>query len=82
MRQTDNTKSSYPTKASAKAKCGTLKRVPVKKIYCTKCQKLVKGQIQSSGATTRVICPRCTQHLRVWKVTSWKSVLDGVFTTT
>jgi hypothetical protein len=68
------------TKSATGVEGGVLKRLPIKKIYCTKCKQLVKGQIQSSDGTQQIICPVCSQHLRVWKNTSWIGSRSGVFT--
>lgn len=68
------------TKLPSKLEGGVLKRLPIKKIYCTKCKQLVKGQIQSSDGTQQIICPICSQHLRVWRNTSWIGSRSGVFT--
>jgi len=67
------------TKSPSGVEGGVLKRLPIKKIYCTKCKQLVKGQIQSSDGTKQIICPICSQHLRVWKNTSWIGLKSGVF---
>jgi hypothetical protein len=68
------------TKSPSRLESGVLKRLPIKKIYCTKCKQLVKGQIQSSDGTEQIICPICSQHLRVWKNIAWMSAKNGVFT--
>jgi hypothetical protein len=68
------------TKSASRIEGGVLKRLPIKKIYCTKCKQLVKGQIQSSDGTQQIICPICSQHLREWKDTSWIGARSGVFT--
>lgn len=73
-------KSSAETKSQSKNEGGILKRLPIKKMYCTKCKKLVKGQIQNSGDTKRIICPMCNLNLWVWGNTSWISAKSGVFT--
>jgi hypothetical protein len=69
------------TKSQSGLKGGVLNRLPIKKIYCTKCKQLVKAQIQSSDGTKQIICPICSQHLRVWKNTSWIGLKSGVFNT-
>jgi len=76
-----NVISHHGAKSPSRLESGVLKRLPIKKIYCTKCKQLVKGQIQSSDGTKQIICPICSQHLRVWKDTSWMSAKSGVFTT-
>ena len=80
MIQSANVKSSNGTKKPSKLEGGILKRLPIKKIYCTKCKKLVKGQLQISGDTQRIICPICNQQIWVWKNTSWTSARSEVFT--
>jgi hypothetical protein len=77
---TTNARSSNGTKSLSKVEGGVMKRVPIKKVYCTKCKKLVKGQVQNTGDVKRIICPRCSLHLWVWKSTAWtssKSELNG-----
>jgi RNase P subunit RPR2 len=73
MRTSDNFKSNYVTKAIPKVKEGPLIRLPIKKMYCNKCQRLVKGQIQSTNNTAQITCPRCGQNLCHWDTTSWRS---------
>jgi RNase P subunit RPR2 len=80
MKLAADVKSSNGTKAPSKVEGGDLKRLPIKKVYCTKCKKLVKGQVQISGDTKRIICPICSLHLRVWKSTAWTSIKSEVFT--
>jgi len=46
--------------------------LPIKKVYCNKCKRLVRGKKQSSDDTTLMICPRCNQHLWVYERTTWK----------
>jgi hypothetical protein len=73
MRPTENAKSNIEIKAPVKMEAGPLVRLPIKKTYCTKCQKLVKGQIQGSGHATLIKCPKCSQQL--WSRSSglsWK----------
>jgi hypothetical protein len=79
MKQPTNLKSNNETKKPSKVEGGILKRLPIKKIYCTKCKKLVKGQMQSSGDTQRIICPICSQQLWVWKDISWARAKNEVF---
>jgi hypothetical protein len=80
MIQSANAKSSGVTKKPSKVEGSILKRLPIKKIYCTKCMKLVKGHKQSSGDTLRIICPVCSQQLWVWNNTSWTCARSEVFT--
>jgi RNase P subunit RPR2 len=77
MRASLNETNSSRPKAPVKTKTGTLIRLPIKKIYCTKCQQLVKGQTQNSGNTTQIICPRCSQTLWFWKSISWRRTGNG-----
>jgi hypothetical protein len=62
-----------PSKAPSKEKSGLLVRLPIKKTYCTKCQKLVKGKAQISGDSTKINCPKCGRGLWSWNCISWKS---------
>jgi hypothetical protein len=79
-RPTATAKGGYAPKTSSKAERGVQKRRPVKKMYCTKCKRLVKGQMQSQGVGKRIICPLCGLHLWVWNRTSWACVKGEVFT--
>jgi hypothetical protein len=64
-------------KSTPKLKLSPMVRPPIKKIYCTKCQKLVKGTMHGSGKTTQVKCPKCAQNLWGWNVTAWRCGGDG-----
>jgi hypothetical protein len=79
MKPAANIKSSNGTKSSSEVEGGVLKRLPIKKIYCTKCKKLIKGKIQTSADIKQIICPICNLHLRVWKSTAWTSLKSEVF---
>jgi RNase P subunit RPR2 len=70
-------KSVVPVKAAKKVQNGPLVRLPSKKLFCTKCLKLVRGKIQNSGINTQISCPKCATQLRVWTITSWKTSKDG-----
>jgi DNA-directed RNA polymerase subunit RPC12/RpoP len=50
-----------------------LMRMPVKKIYCSKCQRLVRGQSEGSNGSTQISCPRCGLRLWFWGSISWRS---------
>lgn len=73
-----NGKSSSGVKSPSKVEGGILKRLPIKKMYCTKCKKLVKGQMQNTGDARRINCPSCGLHLWVWRDTSWASAKRDV----
>jgi RNase P subunit RPR2 len=77
MRTPEKAKSNTSIKAPLKGKGSLEVRLPIKKIYCTKCQRLIKGKIQNSGGTTQVICPKCSQSLRTWNHILWRSVELG-----
>jgi RNase P subunit RPR2 len=77
MRPAANTNSGSNVKAPLKAERGPSVRLPIKKTYCNKCHKLVSGQKQISGSTTRIICPKCNQQLWVWNSLIWRSVKSG-----
>jgi hypothetical protein len=77
MRPQENTRGIPVSKhSSVGVKGGPQMREPIKKIYCTKCQRLVKGQMQKSGTTTQVVCPRCAQHLWVWEAVCWRKAVN------
>jgi RNase P subunit RPR2 len=75
MRTQENVKSNYVTKATSTTKVGPTIMMPIKKIYCAKCQRLIKGQIKGSRNTSQIICPRCNQILWSWKSISWRSAI-------
>lgn len=65
-------KNNLEMKMPSKVKGGLLIRLPIKKTYCTKCQKLVRGKAQTSGNSTQIDCPICGQNLWYWSCTSWR----------
>jgi hypothetical protein len=71
MITTASVKNTNGKKSPSKVEGGILKRLPIKRIYCTRCKKLVKGQVQNSADTKRIVCPGCGLHLWVWKNTGW-----------
>jgi|WetSurMetagenome_2_1015567.scaffolds.fasta_scaffold458302_1 RNase P subunit RPR2 len=77
MIEANKSRNTIEKKTPEKAKGGTLKRLPVKKIYCNRCHKLIKGQMQISGNTTRIICPKCNQSLWNWNNLIWTSAKNG-----
>jgi len=38
-------------------------KLVVKKIYCSVCMRLVRGQQEKNGSQLRLICPRCKRLL-------------------
>ena len=73
MRQSENAKSNYAPKAFSTVQIGMRIRLPTKKIYCSKCQELVRGQMEGAGDTTKVSCPKCLQRLWYRGSLSWRS---------
>jgi len=73
MRTRPTEKTFVEKKTVSKEKGGSLIRLPIKKTYCTKCQKLVKGKAQLSGDSSRINCPKCDTTLWTWNYISWKS---------
>jgi hypothetical protein len=74
MRTQENVKTNH--KAPTSLAIGSpLNKLPVKKIYCPKCQRLVKGHIQGTAIAVDVACPRCNLVLWSWKTTSWRSAV-------
>jgi RNase P subunit RPR2 len=73
MRTRPTEKTNVEKKAPSKEKSGPLIRLPIKKTYCTKCQKLVKGKAQIAGDSTKINCPKCDRNLWTWNYISWKS---------
>jgi RNase P subunit RPR2 len=65
-------------KAVANVKDNLSIRLPVKKMYCTKCKKLVRGQAQNPAKATQITCGKCGLVLWVWKNISWRSPGNGV----
>ncbi len=43
-----------------------------KKVFCSVCQKLVKGQEQKTETTTQIICPKCKKTVYIRDGFSWK----------
>jgi RNase P subunit RPR2 len=83
MRSGTNTKNSDQTPVpapSGKPKNGPSVRLPIKRTYCNKCHKLVNGQMQLSGNTKRIICPKCNQNLWIWNSLIWRSAKNGTTT--
>jgi len=76
MRTPIHAKNAELSKKNIKGEGGLLIRLPIKKIYCVNCHKLVKGQIQNTGSDSQLNCPKCDKKLRVWNGSSWKSVGD------
>jgi hypothetical protein len=64
-------KSSNGHKAPSRQEGGVAKRLPIKKMYCTKCKKLITGKIVTAGTAASIDCPICSLHLRVWKDLFW-----------
>jgi hypothetical protein len=73
MKPSAPVKSGNEVKTPVVSNSGPLIRLPVKKMYCSKCQRLVKGQKKGSGKTTQIICPRCNQTLWYWESIAWKN---------
>ena len=73
MRPHENVKTNNINKTDFTGKSGPLIRLPIKKTYCPKCQRLTRGQPQGSKSTLQIICPRCSQPLWYWKSTAWRS---------
>jgi RNase P subunit RPR2 len=80
MKPAANVKTSNEIKAPVKVKGGPSVRLPIKKTYCNKCHRLVNGQMQISGNTKRIICPRCNQNLWIWNSLIWRSAKNGTIT--
>ena len=72
MRTQENAKTNYAPKSTSKAQVGPIVRLPVKKMYCSKCQKLVRGQVQGANDATQVMCPKCHQRLWFRGALSWR----------
>jgi RNase P subunit RPR2 len=79
MRPSENVKNNNAVKAPSNSKASSVIRLPVKKTYCPKCQKLVKGEAQNTNNLMQVVCPKCSLSLWSWKSTGWRSTRrDGV----
>lgn len=47
----------------------------VKKIYCSSCRQLVKGQEQEMGkGNIQLLCSRCGKPLYIWNGITWRLV--------
>lgn len=73
MRPHEYVKTNNTNKADFTGKSGPLIRLPIKKTYCTKCQRLIRGQTQGFKNTLQIICPRCSQPLWSWESSAWRS---------
>jgi hypothetical protein len=74
MRTAVTIKTNAEMKAPSQGKSGLLIRLPIKKTYCTKCKKLVKGKAQYPDNSTRINCPKCGDSLWLWSQISWKAL--------
>ena len=45
-----------------------------KKIYCTRCKKLVRSSKQSESETTTILCRSCGTAIYSWDGVSWKYI--------
>ena len=73
MRTPENVNRQDSIEKTLTEKSRELIRPPLKKIYCSKCQRLVRGQLQGSNGSTQISCPRCGQRLWFWGSISWRS---------
>jgi RNase P subunit RPR2 len=64
MRNQETTKTNYVPKATTTTQIGQVIRLPIKRIFCSECRKLVRGLAQGTGDSTQVSCPKC--HKRLW----------------
>lgn len=51
----------------------------IKRIYCPKCQRLVRGREQREGRfdRTHILCSRCGKLLYIWNGITWRFVREG-----
>jgi len=47
-----------------------------KKIYCSSCRQLVKGQEMGKG-NIQLLCSRCGKPLYIWNGITWRLVRQG-----
>ncbi len=47
-------------------------KIDLKKVYCPRCRRLVRGQVKPVAGGTEVNCPRCGQLLWAWNGIHWK----------
>ena len=47
-----------------------------KKVLCSNCQKLVKGEEQKTDSVTRIICPKCKKPVWVKESHSWRYIKE------
>ncbi len=52
-----------------------LKTAP-KKVLCSSCQKLVKGQEQKNESGVRIVCPQCKKPIYVKEGFNWKYIKE------
>jgi hypothetical protein len=72
MRTPVKAESVVEKKEPVKIAGGLLVRLPIKKVFCDNCKKLVYGKVLNSGISTLIDCPKCGQRLWSWSVTSWR----------
>jgi phage FluMu protein Com len=51
-------------------------KVAARKVYCSHCQKLVKGEAQKTESTVRVICPQCKKPVYVKEGFFWRYIKE------
>jgi DNA-directed RNA polymerase subunit RPC12/RpoP len=74
MRPQENSKSNQGPKVTSTVQISHIIRLPIKKIYCSKCQRLVRGHAEGANDTTKVSCPRCSERLWFRGSLSWRSI--------
>ena len=47
--------------------------LPVKRIYCPSCHRLVRGQGKKSNGTTQILCSICNKLIWVWNGLNWQA---------
>ncbi len=52
-------------------------KIIVKRIYCSKCQRLVRGREDKTGNASCIVCVRCGKVLRVADGVAWRSVREA-----
>jgi transcription elongation factor Elf1 len=51
-------------------------KILIKRLYCTKDQKLVRGIEKKSTSATQIVCSHCGKVLRQAVISGWRPVRD------
>lgn len=49
-------------------------KILVKRLHCSKCQRLVRGTEKKASGTAQIVCSRCGKVLRTAVISGWRPV--------